>query len=225
MEFRYVGRISPAEQVLGQLTTLIESGRLAVGSLLPPERQLALEMGVSRVVIREAAKKLEQRGLVNIKHGVGIEVVNDPSIPLQQTLSRMLPRDKQRLRQCAEARLLIEPELAALAASRTTPAALRRLEATHEALGQARNISDACALDIKFHDRIAELAGNKVMGLMLQSVAELGRLSRRVTMERVGPEKAYGHHKEIFAAIASGNSSDARKAMKRHMEAALKDLS
>jgi len=219
-----LSRISPADEVLRQLTRLIENDELTTGSLLPPERVLAGRMGVSRVVVREAAKKLEQRGMVSIRHGVGMLVTNNPALPVQRTLERLLPADKERLRQCAQARLLIEPELAAAAALRTTPAGLRKLKATCAAMAAAPDIAKAASLDILFHDAIADLAGNKVLAVMLQSVAELGRLSREVTLRRFGVKRANDYHARILAAITAADPVAARKAMKQHLEAALGDL-
>jgi DNA-binding transcriptional regulator YhcF (GntR family) len=122
-------RSSPADDALRKLIALIEDGALAIGTFLPAERQLAERWSLSRVVVREAARKLEQRGLVSIRHGIGVEVTNNPALPVQHTLERLLPSDKERLRQCAQARLLIEPELAATAAVRATPKGLRALKA------------------------------------------------------------------------------------------------
>ena len=225
MQIEPLGRISPADEVLRQLTLLIESAQLEAGSLLPPERMLATQLGVSRVVVREAAKKLEQRGLVSIRHGIGVVVTNNPALPVQHTLERLLPGDKERLRQCAQARLLIEPELAATAATRATPSGVKKLKAACEAMAANADLTRAAELDIVFHDMIAELAGNKVLGVMLKSVAELGRLSREVTLKRFGVERANGYHARILAAIVAGDPAAARKAMKAHLEAALGDLS
>ncbi len=225
MQIEHLGRISPADEVLRQLTLLIENASLATGSLLPPERELAIKLGVSRVVVREAAKKLEQRGLVSIRHGIGVVVTNNPALPVQHTLERLLPSDKERLRQCAQARLLIEPELAATAATRATPSGVKKLKAACVAMAANADLTRAAELDIIFHDTIADLAGNKVLAVMLKSVAELGRLSREVTLKRFGVERANGYHARIVAAVTAGDPAAARKAMKTHLEAALGDLS
>ena len=217
-------RSSPADAVLRRLTALIEGRRLETGALLPAERSLAQQFGVSRVVVREAARKLEQRGLVSIRHGIGVVVTNNPALPVQHTLERLLPGDRERLRQCAQARLLIEPELAAAAAVRATPAGLKKLRAHCAALAEATDIAHAAALDIAFHDLIADLAGNKVLAVMLRSVAQLGRLSREVTLKRFGVGRAAGYHGRILAAIAAADPAAARQAMKRHLVAALGDL-
>lgn len=217
-------RTSPAEEVLQRISGLIESGKLPMGSLLPSERHLAAEMGVSRVVVREAAKKLEQQGLVRIQQGIGVTVINNPSWPLQQSLNHVLPETKERLRQCAQARVLIEPELAASAAKRATEADVERLWLLHERLATETNIEAGALADIAFHDGIADIAGNKVLSLMLTSISELGRLSREHTLGEYGTERACEHHLKIWQAIRANDARAARQAMKIHLTTALGDL-
>ena len=216
-------KVSPAEAVLDVLSQRIEDGVWKVGTCLPAERQMATELGVSRVVVREAAKKLEQRGMVLIRQGIGVEVVNNPALPVQRVIERLLPEDRERLRQAAEARLLIEPELAAAAARRVTPAKLVRLRRLAARLATERERAQAVEGDIAFHEAIAELAENKVLALMLRSISELGRLSRHVTMERFGVARAHEQHVAIVESLAQGEDA-ARRAMRHHLEAAWADL-
>lgn len=210
---------------MGKISHWISSGGVKVGDLLPAERQLAVQLGVSRVVIREATKKLEQRGLVSIRQGIGVRVVNNSSLPVQGSIYLLMPEEKQRLRQCAQARVLIEPELAAFAAQRPNSHYLGRMTETQQALLHEQDIKKAAILDIEFHEFIAEMAGNKVLALMLTSVAELGRLSREHTLREFGVRRAYDFHEKILAAITAGDSAAARHAMKTHLVAALGDLS
>ena len=217
-------RTSAAEEVLHRLSHAIKSGEIKRGDFLPAERELAVQLGVSRVVVREAARRLEQRGLVSIRHGIGVQVVNDTSMPVRQTINRLLPRDAERLRQSAQARLLVEPELAALAAVRATPSAIARLKSIYKSLPGSPTVAEAADRDIAFHDAIADLAGNKVLGLMLQSVAEIGRQSRQFTLKKFGLRRAHEHHGKILAALAAGNPAAARRAMKAHLDSALADL-
>ena len=217
-------RVSPSEKALSHLSALIARKESLPGKLLPSERKLTTELGVSRVVIRETMKKLEQRGLVRIRHGIGVELLDHPELPVEETINRALPESHDRLQQCAQARQMIEPEIAALAASRTTPSAVKHLGSILEAMQAARNVEDAADLDIAFHDGITELAGNKILTLMLKSVAEIGRISRAITICRVGTERARVQHAKILEAIAAGDSEAARRAMKKHLQAALIDL-
>jgi DNA-binding FadR family transcriptional regulator len=218
-------RPSSSEEVLGKISHWISSGELKVGELLPSERQLAVRLGVSRVVIREATKKLEQRGMVSVRQGIGVRVVNNSSLPVQGSIYLLMPEEKQRLRQCAQARVLVEPELAAFAAQRPHADYLRKMAETQQALLHEQDNQKAAVLDIEFHELIAEMAGNKVLALMLTSIAELGRISREHTLREFGVRRAYDFHEKIITAIAAGDSAAARQAMKTHLAAALGDLS
>ena len=218
-------RPSSSDEISDKLCHWIDTGELKVGAFLPPERQLSAQFKVSRGVVREATKKLEQRGLVTIRQGIGIRVVNNPSLPIQGSLATSLPEERERLKQCGQARILVEPELAALAAQRVTPEHLRRMEAAQEALVTELDIRKAALHDIEFHEIIAEMAGNKVLALMLSSVAELGRLSREHTLREFGVRRAYDFHSKILAAIAAADPTAARKAMRAHLGAALGDIS
>jgi DNA-binding FadR family transcriptional regulator len=219
-------RRSSADEVLHALTDAIEKGVYGVGTLLPAERQLATQFGVSRVVVREAAKKLEQRGLISIRQGIGVRVVNDRARPIQDSFYASLPEEKMRLKQCAQARALIEPELAALAAQNLRRAEfLPRLRSTQDRLRDETDIAQAALLDIAFHEMVAEMAGNKVLSLMLASIAELGRLSREHTLKEYGVRRAYDFHEIILAAIEEGHAEAARQAMRTHLAAALGDVS
>jgi GntR family transcriptional repressor for pyruvate dehydrogenase complex len=217
-------RVSPSEKALSHLSALIGRKDLKAGELLPSERKLMEKLGVSRVVVRETMKKLEQRGLVRIRHGIGVELLDHPGLPVEETITRALPESRDRLRQCAQARQFFEPEIAAFAATRVTPAAVQKLSGLIESMKTATTVDEAANFDIEFHDAIAELAGNKVLLLMLQSVAEIGRMSRAITLCRVGSERACSQHAKILEAIAAGDSESARRAMKKHLESALSDL-
>jgi GntR family transcriptional repressor for pyruvate dehydrogenase complex len=211
------------EEVLQQLTLAIEEGELRLGEFLPPERELAAKLGVSRAVIREAAKCLEQRGLVRIRQGVGVEVVNNPSLPVQNSLLQLKLADRERIYQCAQARLLIEPEIAAAAALNSTPGAIERLNANMKSVVEENDLDVAVNLDIEFHQIIADLAGNQVLSLILKSMAELGRLSRKMSFMPLTAERATAHHLAIIAAIESSDADAARRAMKEHMLSMLEE--
>jgi len=224
MALQSLKRISAGEEVLEVLTRAIQTEEIKVGGFLPAERILAAQLGVSRVVVREAAKVLEQQGWVFIRHGVGIEVTNNPALPVKKTIERILPEDRERLRQCAQSRLLIEPELAALAAVKASASLIKKLQAINKQLTNTEDIATAVDLDLAFHEAISTTANNQVLGLMLESVASIGRLSRAVTIEKVGARKAAIQHQKILTAISSGSPASARSAMKAHLQSAMLDL-
>lgn len=191
---------------------------------LPPERLLAEQLGVSRTVMREATKRLESQGLLEIRHGSGTWVVNQLHKPVCGSLSLAMPKLKERLRQLNEARLLVEPEIARQAATRRRKSHLALLGECQQTLFDSSNTKAAVEADIAFHRALADAAGNEVFKLMLESIAELGRASRSATIGCVGKEKAHTQHASILAAVEAGDAEAAAKTMRAHLRHAGNDL-
>jgi GntR family transcriptional repressor for pyruvate dehydrogenase complex len=105
-------------KVYETLLDLIIGGKLKAGEMLPPERVLAEELGVSRTVLREAIKSLETRGVLTSMHGVGIQVNPVSSEDISNAFMLYLKRQNQEfpLMDLIEFRAIIEPEIARLAA-------------------------------------------------------------------------------------------------------------
>lgn len=191
---------------------------------LPAERDLSQQLGVSRPALREAIQRLEIQGLLEVKHGIGVRVVDNPSAPVCATLLRALPDFEQRLRQFAEARVLIEPELARRAAGNPTTEGTQRLEALLDSMEDAgEHVEEAVRADLEFHRTIAALAGNRVLALMIGSMAELEEESRRITLARVGFAAARLQHRRIVEAIVAGDERAAHNAMLTHVLAAQRE--
>jgi len=212
------------DQVCSRLARQLRDERESADGKLPPERVMAERLGVSRTVLREATKRLELQGLIEIRHGSGIRAVNRLHKPLSGSLSLLLPDVGERLRQLNEARAAIEPEIACQAALKAKTADLKLLRAIQERLQNAESQSDAVEADIDFHRTLARIAGNEILKLMLESLADLGRESRRVTIGNVGRQRALDHHTAILKAISEHDAPAAAKAMKHHMEEAALDL-
>lgn len=185
---------------------------------LPPERALSARLGVSRSALREAVQRMEIQGLLEVKHGVGVRVVNKPQAPVGATLARELPDLTERLRQFAEVRLLVEPAIARAAAERAGPAERTALRVAHGRLGTT--LDEAVPADLEFHRTLAELAGNRVLSLMLSSIAGLEAETRRITLEHVGLAEAAAQHARIVEAVERGDGDAAHAAMLAHVRAA-----
>ncbi len=185
---------------------------------LPPERALSARLGVSRSALREAVQRMEIQGLLEVKHGVGVRVVNKPQAPVGATLARELPDLPERLRQFAEVRLLVEPAIARAAAERAGPAERAALRAAHERFGTT--LDEAVPADLDFHRTLAEVAGNRVLSLMLSSIAGLEAETRRITLGHVGLAEATAQHARIVEAIERGDGDAAHAAMLAHVRAA-----
>jgi len=215
---------SLVEQVCSRLARQLRDEAGTGDGKLPPERLMAERLGVSRTVLREATKRLELQGLLEIRHGSGIRAVSQLHKPLNGSLSLLLPEMAERLRQLVEARAAIEPEIARQAALKAKGADVKTLRSIHDQMLAAETHEDAVEADIDFHRTLARIAGNEILKLMLESLADLGRESRRVTIGNVGKGRAVDHHASILKAVAAHDPDAAGKAMMHHMDEAGRDL-
>jgi GntR family transcriptional regulator, transcriptional repressor for pyruvate dehydrogenase complex len=191
---------------------------------LPGERSLAEKLGVSRSVVREATKRLEQQGMLEVQHGNGIKIVDRLHRPLNDSLSILIPDVADRLQQLNETRLSIEPDAAAYAAERATKTQLHELRRIHAELEQAPDDEAAIQCDLAFHHAIADASGNLIYRLILDSLGEIGVTSRLRTIGRIGKQTAIAHHKAILVAIENRDADAARAAMRTHILAAGQDM-
>jgi GntR family transcriptional repressor for pyruvate dehydrogenase complex len=217
----------PASLVEEVCRKLAHTARRRVSSgdrKLPPERELARQFKVSRTVVREATKRLELQGLLEVKHGIGIEIVDRLHAPLSGSLALLLPNEKDRLRKLIEVRLIIEPELARLAAERATDADILLLRAHQKRLAQATEPGEAILADMEFHCAIARASRNEVAMLVLHSLSDLLKNSLTLGYGRVTPKTAVTQHAAILEAIAARDAETAAKAMLEHLITAQRDL-
>ncbi len=218
---------SLVERVSDQLADLIR-GHAPTGDhaavSLPPERRLAEELGVSRSVVREAVKRLELQGLLEVRRGSGIRIVDQLHRPLNGSLSLLIPDADERLRQLHETRLALEPEAARLAALRATPAQIALLDEIQARLERAKDTAEAIAIDLEFHHALAETSGNLMFRLILDSMGEISRESRQRSIGRVGKESAIEHHRVIIQAVKASDPAAAVEAMQFHLGEARRDM-
>lgn len=215
---------SLVEAVCQQLASFIRRDPDDNDGWLPGERSLAEKFGVSRGVVREATKRLEQQGMVEIQHGNGIKVVDRLHRPLNDALSLLIPDVADRLQALNETRLSIEPDAAAFAAERATKPQIKEMRRIHAELEASEDNDEAIIADLSFHRAVAEASGNLIFRLVLDSLGEIGLASRMRTIGRIGKETAIEHHLAILEAIEAGNPDEARKAMRHHILAAGQDM-
>jgi len=198
------------------------------GQMLPAERELSREMGVSRPVLREAIRNLEMQGLVEVRHGVGVRVINKPHRPLVGAFDRLAGSSRERLAQFAVARLVIEPGVARLAASSASAGQVRGLRKNLVAHAAERGLAQAAELDLDFHRQIALIAGNPILLTILDALADVARETRVVSMQAFGVEFAVKgailQHTPIADAIASHDADAAEQAMRSHLLEAQRDV-
>lgn len=224
-------RLAPANrtsQVVAQLTDLILSGEWSDAALLPPERILAEKFGVSRSVVREATQILQSRGLVSIKHGVGTAVNRQSSEPVQRAFSQALhgQQENDALLKLTEVRLLVEVEIASLAAQRATAQDLAEMRALLEEMEAALDEPGLyMELDMNFHRALAKATGNEVFGVVLDASATLSQQARLKSLEAgASTVVSQAMHRAIFRAVAERDAPRAAQEMRNHLQAVQTDL-
>src|SRR5437867_3158729 len=219
-------RIKLKDQVAERLIEVIASGRLAGGTRLPSERELVGRLGVSRTVVREALNLLEARGVLQVEHGRGAIVRTDPSHVVRDALLTLLRVNPAALMDLLEIRKLLEVEIAGLASQRVRTEDLQamrvELERMRAHLGSADGYIEA---DVQFHSHLAHGAGNRVLLRMIEPIGELLRASRQGSASRPGrARRALREHEAILRAVAAGNATRVREAMRTHLQATERDL-
>ena len=216
------------ELIVQQVEESILKGQLKPGDQLPAERDLAQRFGVSRTAVREAVKTLREKGLVEPYSGRGTFVTNGNSQAIRQSLDLMIRINPQEgMANLAELRLVLEPEIASLAAERIEEQLLGTMRDAVRVMD--RNLHDPDAYveaDLDFHLALAEAAGNPLILSLLDSIVGLLREQRsRIFNVDGGPERGQFHHKRILAAVEMRDSETAREAMHAHLKQVLEDSS
>ena len=214
-------------QIADQIRGLIRSGEFPAGARLPPERDLARQLGVSRPSVREALIALEVEGLVDVRIGSGIYVTGGCQLGSGLDAVEATSGPFELLR----ARCVIEGECAALAAKSARKTQVAAIEEALE-LMQKEMAGDKQPLyaDRLFHLRIAEATGN---GALVQVVRMLweersGPLYKQLEHHYDSPQlwqAALGEHRAVVKAIAARDCAAARAAMHRHLNQAYKRFS
>ena len=220
-----VKRTSVGEAVIAEIRDAIARGDLKPGDQLPPERELAANLGVSRLGMREGLKVLEAMGLVEARQGEGTFICRPTAESIMDPLvAKML--EPAQLLELIEARTVLEVELAGLAARRASAVhrdkmaeCLRIMEA-NLASGQ-----DYLHIDIEFHETMTEAAGNQILAHVYANITDLiDHLRLRTYTVPGSGQRALVSHKRIFAAIDEHNEAAARTAMRDHMKNVQGDL-
>lgn len=215
---------SLVESVCEQLAAIIRGEKSAEDRWLPAERLLAEQLGVSRTVVREATKRLEQQGMLEIQHGAGIKIVDKLHKPLNGALNTLVPNEKDRLAQLTEIRVALEPENARYAAQRGSAASLKALKACHERFTSAESVEAQVQADMDFHCLLADASGNRIASLLIQSLSELLQASLTHGYNRVTKDQAVKDHSAVLVAVLKHDGDAAANAMRQHLLNARDDL-
>jgi GntR family transcriptional regulator, transcriptional repressor for pyruvate dehydrogenase complex len=209
------------EQIVQQIEQSVVLGTLKPGDQLPAERELAQQFGVSRTAVREAVKALREKGLVELQHGRGTFITNGTSHSMRHSLdfmTRIGHLDGSRF--LTEVRAVLEPEIAALAATRMDDLHLASMREAVAVMNRSYNCPEAyIEADLDFHLTLAEAVANPIFLSLIDSIVDLLREQRmRIFQVEGGPERGQLHHKLILQAIEQRDPQKARLAMSAHLQ-------
>ena len=206
-------------QVIEQIKELLVKGELKRGDRLPPERQLADMLGVSRPSLREALRALEYAGMLETRVGEGIFVADGDSIMMNNLL--MLHLIKQyALEEMIEVRKVLETSNVRFAVLRARDEDLAALkEILEQSRGQIANKAAFIKSDYAFHQAIAVASGNSILATMLQTMRTMmSDFNSQLLTSQEGRQQVYAHHKKIVEAILNRDEKAAQDAMFLHLE-------
>jgi len=211
------------EDIVQQIRTLIEEGKLKRNDHLPSERDLSETFRVSRTTVREAIRTLESMKLLQSRQGDGTYVLASSEESLIHPLAVALFNEKDDIRDIFYIRKIIEPHVAELAAENATPQEIeemgRILQQQEESIGRGENIIET---DSAFHKLMVKATTNRVMERLIAVLIDILKQSReKYLTEDENYERATRSlegHQRVLSAIKKGDGNAARKSMLQHLE-------
>ncbi len=207
------------ESILEQMKNKIAAGVWKPGERLPTLQSLTKEFGLSISSVREALRILESQRIVSIEHGRGMFIRNDPSL-FDDSGTKIREMENSSLIHLLEARLILEPELAALCAERATFHLTKQLrQMAEEMIEERARGGNFFSTDLLFHQTIADGADNPVLAQMLSAISDLSAAGRRQTNKLPNASvKAANFHMLIALAIEERQPEQSRLLMKSHID-------
>ena len=217
--FRPVRQLRVFEEILAQLKQSILTGRFRPGDKLPTERELVEQFQVSRVAIREALRTLENSGFIETRQGAnGGAYVTDLSFEfLANAFVDLFLADKISIPELHRVRLIIEPEIARLAAVAITPEYTDRLRKALEAEEiPISSLSEDIQIKTAVHYILAEMCGNRFLEAIVRSAMKL----THTLIQMVNPDPSAMHpagmHRPVIEAVLRGDPEASSIAMHKH---------
>jgi GntR family transcriptional repressor for pyruvate dehydrogenase complex len=218
-DFEVVRRNRVYEEVAKQIERLILK-KLQPGDKLPSERELAEMLRVSRGSIRDAIRGLELLGLVEPRQGTGTIVREISADSVVNPFANALKRRKELVSELLDFRKMLEPPLAARAATHASPEEVAEMEEILRRQEEKQRQGDAAvAEDTEFHYSVALASDNSVVLKVIDILMDLLRDTRARSLQVEGrPQKSLSGHRRVLAAIKRHDGEAAKAAMRRHLE-------
>jgi len=214
-------RATLSEQVAKQLAARITAGDWKPGEKLPSEAELCKALGVGRSSLREALTSLAFIGLIRVRAGGGSYVAETPSAYFtSQWLQSGKLNSEEALEEFAEARMVLECEMARICAERITQLEIDELQALVEKMRLCTNNADEFwKLDLSFHIIMGRAAKNKVLDNILNGIREQMRdlISKSLLLQE-GMEQAAAQHARVLEALRLHSPVKAYEAMRQHLQ-------
>lgn len=213
-------RTTLTTSVFEQLISYVIHNKWNAGERVPPERELCQQLGIARTSLREVLKAMELIGMLESRTGDGTFVCSRTEFLSRPLLWALTGTDHAELHDIMEARLLLELNLAGLAAERARREDLEKIEATLHAMKERIATGDSIVdCDIDFHLAIAEAAHNEILSNAVQLLRNLLRQWISLTyLSKEARLKVLRAHKEIYSAIEARDGEKARKALQEHLK-------
>ncbi|MEP6509354.1 MAG: FadR/GntR family transcriptional regulator, partial [Gemmatimonadales bacterium] len=220
IQFQSVLRQSLSDEIAEKITRMIQSTGFKPSDRLPAITQMARQFGVGSPTVREALKRLETIGVVDIRHGSGVYVGTTPdSFLITNPVFGGTP-SKKVLVDLIDSRIPVEMRTASLAANNATTEHLDEMERLLAQAGQSLNDGELLnKVNLSFHRQIALASGNTVMHQILEVLSSLFRQEQRVILDIKGNRaEDHGEHVGIFEAVRLRDASLATSRMQDHLE-------
>ncbi len=213
------GRVST--EIADQIQTAISEGKIKPGEKLPSEREMARQLQVSRVSVREAYRSLAESGLIVVKRGAegGAFITDLDHQPVTRSLSLLLRLGRTSLQELTEARVLLEPLIARVAAHRADPAGIERLEdLVRKQEAAIAGEGDLRRYDLQFHRLVAACTQNMPLIIVMNALADLAlEAISRMDIGKDVNEHVVNFHARITDAIRRGDGEAAQTIMLGHV--------
>ena len=214
-----IAKTTRTADICRQMVNHLIRGVWSEGEKLPAERELCQQLGVGRASLREALKALEIMGMIETRLGDGTYACKRSEFFSRPLLWAIASGSEADVRELVEARVLIEVELAGLAAERAKASDMRKLAELLDQMEKSRATpQEFVRADVNFHLAIARAASNGILMNALHLIRNLLQewILRAVAIKGV-PEKACAQHKRLLLAIKSRDSMAAREEMRNHL--------
>jgi GntR family transcriptional repressor for pyruvate dehydrogenase complex len=224
-EIKAASRLDLPQEIAQRIKQMITSKYLNPGDSLPSEAKLSKVFGSGRSTVREAIKILKAENVIEIRKGIGTFILMEPGVA-KDPLGVTFMDQERALENLMETRLLIEPNIAYLAAQRATADNIAKLEKimseTAKVIMERQNHLE---VDMAFHNTIAESTQNNIVFRIIPIINESINAGYNETYNLMGSfEKATRFHREVFDAIKQGNAEEAKNAMKYHLMQSMDDI-